>query len=98
MAEGFKFGSKSEPKTLRGSVSFKEMTLREHLALQLMLAMIRSDNYHYTNDKVNFGEEKYAVDAFIAADAILELSGKSPDEIKGKIYDGIHEHDASDED
>lgn len=101
MSSGFpegRFGSEKGKATDRGLVSFKEMTLREHMALQLLIAMIHSENYHYTNDDEIFGEEKYAVDAYIAADAMLELSGKTPNEIKTKIYDKVHENESAEDD
>lgn len=96
MATEFKFGSKksTQDQNPRAALSFKEMNIQEHMALQLLIAMLHSENYHYVNTEdedgnIIFGEDKYAVDAVLAARALMSSLHLSDADLKKK-YDEVH--------
>lgn len=65
-----------------GTAPAIEARQRVEVATFICGAMIRSEDWDYVNHGDVFGEERYAVDAMIAADEIIALSKKRPEDVK----------------
>lgn len=80
--------------TERGQLPYKELNIEEHMALQLCIALIRSDDCSYANrlgsdGKVIHGEERYAIDSVLAARFLLKNMKMSDKQIKER-YEEIN--------
>lgn len=88
-------GAEQEVKKDRSILSFKELNIEEHMALQIFTAMVRAEDCHYANrdDKngnVIHGEERYAIDAILGARYLMKCSNMSNQELS-KRQDEIDE-------
>jgi len=59
----------------------KNMNVREHMALQMYIGMLKASQWSYFNVGEVYGEERYAVDAVIGADALIHTLGKTPKQV-----------------
>lgn len=88
-------GGKKTPDSIdvkgRGNASYKDMTMREYLSLQLYTAMVGCDQWKYFNEGEVFGEEKYALDAVLGADFLIATLNRSPSEVHER-YNEVQEY------